>query len=80
MWVDVGPVKSLWNRYTYDGPRWYSKAECQFMLEVGVCTWHDFKLAVEATTHRPASGLANKLKSNRQMWEAVGNSQAANSW
>ena len=80
MWVDVGPVKSLLNRYTYDGPRWYSKAECQFMLEVGVCTWGDFKLAFEATAHTPASDLAHMLKSIRQMWEVVGNSQVAKAW
>ena len=81
MWVDVGPVKSLLNRYTYDGPRWYSKAECQFMLEVGVCTWGDFELAAfEATAHRAASDLAHKLKSIRQIWEAAGNSQAAKAW
>ena len=61
MWVDVGPVRSLLGSYCYDGPRWYSMAECQFMLEVGVCKWHDFKLAFQATAHRSASDLARKL-------------------
>ena len=50
------------------------------MLEVGVCTWGDFKLAFEATTHRPASDLANKLKIIRRIWEAIGNSQVAKAW
>ena len=56
------------------------KTECQCMLEVGVCKWGDFKLAFGATMHRPASDLVNKLKSIRQIWEAVGNSQAAKAW
>ena len=50
------------------------------MLEVGVCTWHDFKLAFEATAHRAANDLAHKLNSIRQLWEAVRNSQAAKAW
>ena len=36
MWVEIRATKGLLNRYTYDGPRWYSKAECQFTLEIGV--------------------------------------------
>ena len=79
MWVD-GPVRSLLGSYCYDGPRWYSKAECQFMLEIGVCKWPDFKLSFEATAHRPASDLARKLKNTRQIWETVGNSLQAQQW
>ena len=71
MWLDLGAVTNLLNQYTYDGPRWYTKAECQVMLEIGVCAWGDFKLAFEATAHRAASSLAHKLKSIRQIWEAV---------
>ena len=39
-----------------------------------------FKVAVEATTHRPASDLANKLKGSRHIWEAVGTCHAAMLW
>ena len=80
MFVDVGPVRSLLGSYCYDGPRWYSKAECQFMLEVSVVKWQDFKLAFEATAHRPASDLAKKIKNIRQIWEAVGSSKQAQQW
>ena len=80
MWVDVGPVRSLLGSYCYDGARWYSKAECQFGLELGIMKWGDFKLAFQATAHRPASDLARKMKNIRQICEAIGNSLQAQQW
>ena len=39
-WVEIPPgrLRSPLQTYAYDGSRWYSKAECQFMLEHSICT------------------------------------------
>ena len=52
----------------------------QFMLETGQCRWCDISLAFNATTHRPASDLANKLKKIRSLWQSVGGSFEAQVW
>ncbi len=66
-------LRSAFMPYAYDGPRWYSKSECQFMLECGICSWQDFVFSFQATAHRPATEMAQKLKSIISMWEEVGN-------
>ena len=79
-WVDLGNVRSPLKTYIYDGPRWYDMASVQFMLETGQCRWCDIKLAFTATTHRPASDLASKLKKIRTLWQNVGASFEAHVW
>ena len=79
-WVDLGAVRSPLKLYIWDGPRWYDKASVQFMLETGQCRWCDIKLAFDATTHRPASDLASKLKKIRGLWQSVGGSFEAHFW
>ena len=76
MFVDIpeGKIKSMIKTYAYDGPRFYSKTECQFMLETCLCTWDDFKLKFQATSHRSPADLASKLKFMKNIWEDIGNS------
>jgi len=73
-------IKSMIKTYAYDGPRWYSKAEIQFMLETGLCIWDDFKLKFQATAHRNPKDLASKLKFMKDIWEDVGNTHTGENW
>ena len=81
-WVEISPgrLRSPLQSYAFDGARWYSKAECQFMLEHGICTWPDMKLAFTATAHRPAKELATQLRFMREVWEQVGATTAGEAW
>ena len=31
--IPIHKLQSIFMTYAYDGPRWYSKSECQFLLE-----------------------------------------------
>ena len=73
-------VKSALADYIYDGPRWYDKASCEFMLETGLLKWRHIKLAFNATTHRPANDLASKLKKMKKVWFDVGATPQAEAW
>jgi len=81
-WVEIPPgqLRSPLQTYAYDGARWYSKAECQFLLDHGICKWSDLKLAFQATAHRPAKELATQLRFMRQLWEETGASFAGEAW
>ena len=59
MWCEVPSqrLRSQLATIAYDGPRWYSKAECEFLLEHGIAQWEDFKLSLQATSRRPAKEL-----------------------
>jgi hypothetical protein len=82
MWCEVPPsrTRSPLQSFAYDGPRWYSRAECQFLLEHGICRWEDFRLALQATTHRPPKDLASKLRFMRETWEEAGGTFAGEEW
>ena len=82
MWVEApaGRTRSPLSSYAYCGPRWYSKSECQFLLEHQICQWSDFKLALQATAHRSHRELAQKLKFMREVWLQTGNSSAGEMW
>jgi hypothetical protein len=82
MWCEVpgGRIRSPLASYAYCGARWYSKSECQFMLEHSICQWSDFKLALQATAHRNHKDLAQKLRFMREVWLATGNSVAGEVW
>jgi len=60
MFVEVPStrVRSPLSSYVWDGPRWYSKAACQYMLEFRICTWEDFKFSLDATSHRSHKELS----------------------
>ena len=81
-WVEIPPgrLRSPLQSYAYDGGRWYSKAEVQFLMEHGICTWPDLKLSLHATAHRPAKELATQLRFMRDLWEETGCSHAGESW
>ena len=80
-WVDLcRRIQCPLKFYIWDGPRWYDKHELEFMLETGQCKWDDIKLVFNATTHRPASDLASKLKKIKELWLKVGASTEANFW
>ena len=81
-WVEVptGKLRSPLCSYAYDGARWMSKAEVQFCMEHGICAWSDVKLALNATSHRPAKELATQLRFMRELWEETGCSMAGESW
>ena len=66
--------------YAYDGPRWYSKAECQFLLEHGICQWGDFTLSLQGTAHRNPKDLATKLNFMKEIWEQTGATFQGESW
>jgi len=81
-WVEIPPgqLRSPLQSYAYDGARWYSKAECQFLLEHQICKWPDLKLAFQATAHRPPKELATQLRFMREVWEQVGATFAGEVW
>ena len=81
VWVDIQiPEDKLLQNYVYDGPRWYSKSECQVMLEWKICTYSDFKLVFDATTHRSANDLKEVLLKIQAIWQRVGKTQHAHVW
>ena len=73
-WVDIGTIRCPLKKYIFDGPRWYSKAEVKYMLELGICQWRHIKLGLKATAHRAAADLATVLKKIRSIWVEVGKS------
>ena len=80
-WVDKGSsYRSVLGSLPYDGPRWYDRAACEYMLEVGVINWQDIGLAFQASAHRPAEELANRVDRLRRMWAEVGGTLAAHEW
>ncbi len=78
--IPAHKIRSIFMTYAYDGPRWYSKSECQFLLECGIASWPDFLFRFQATSHRLASDLSQKLKFMKSMWEDVGNTHTAENW
>ena len=81
-WVEIptSKLRSPLRTLVYDGPRWYSKAECKYLLEFSICTWDDFKLTLTATTHRPAKDLAQKLKFMQEVWTHTATTPVGVEW
>jgi len=82
MWVEVptSRLRSPLATMAWDGERWYSKAECQFLLEAGIAKWEDFKLALHATAHRSPGDLAAKLRFMREVWQSTATTFAGQCW
>ena len=82
MWVEIPPsrTRSRLRSYAYDGPRFYSKAEVQFLLEHCIARWDDMKFALHATAHRSPQDLSQKLKYMRDIWLSTGASIAGENW
>jgi hypothetical protein len=78
--IPTSRLRSSLLTYAYDGARWYSKAEIQFMMEHGYCHWEDLKLSLQATAHMPAAQLATQLKFMREVWEQCGDTHAGETW
>ena len=81
-WVEVPPcrLRSPLRSYAYDTARWYTRAECQFMFEHGICQWEDLKLTLTATAHRPAKDLAQKLKFMQEVWTHTAATPVGQGW
>ncbi len=81
-WIDIPPgqLRSDLQTFVYDGPRFYDRASCQFMLEHRIATWSCVSLALQATSHRPATELANQLRYMKEIWRTVGDSYAGECW
>ena len=54
--------------FPYFGPGWYGSPTAAFLLDAGIATWGDFKLAFNATSRRPASFLAERLEALENLW------------
>ena len=80
MWIVLGYVRSLFLKYVYDCPKWYSKAPVTFMLETQVCKGKHIKLAFQATSRRSAADFAHCLKRIQKLWLEVDRSEQAKTW
>ena len=64
MWLDLETPdarRSLLSLLPYFGSAWYGRETVAFLLDAGIAKWSDIRLSFNASTHRPASYLADRL-------------------
>ena len=80
-WVEIDSIdkrKATVSLLPYFGPGWYGRESVAFMPDAAIITWSSVKTTFNATTRRPASYLADRLKALEQLWLQVGGSFAGN--